>query len=286
MALLCLLALLLATGSARADIDCSPAGINAAREAFRAQYQAKDYAGARDILVPFANCFGDDPQGALAAAALSDLAIAAYHVGDGEACAEALAPYAPTAKDYRRRLARLPRAARGGILFNLHRCVAGCPMVAPTCQSIAAALALQRRAKGNFSATQCPFAAGGPAVAFPRGGDTCLTILPPLREVPWGERADADPDRVCPRLALTRREGGAVRVNEIALPTGSWLRDLELCCAKPVIGVARNGRFAIEPEDNPPEGCLSGHRTYIVEEVYALDHGRLRLRHKLRQGVY
>lgn len=247
-------------------------------------YAAKDYAGARDLLSPVADCFGGDPQGRLAAAVLSDLAIAAYNAGDGEGCAEALAPYAPDAKGYEQRLARLSAPLRNAILFNLRRCAAGCPMVAPTCRSIAAALALQKRAKGAFAAVGCPVPAGGNAVAL--SGNTCLTILPPLEEVPWGERAEADPERVCPRLALARKNYAGVQTSELPLPKGSWVRDLELCCVKPVLAVAKDGSFAIEPEDNPPEGCLSGHRTYVVEEVYTLERGRLRLRHKVREGVY
>ncbi len=278
--------LLVAAAPALAETDCSPAGVNAARREFRTFYQAKDYARARNILGPFEDCFGGDPQGTLAAAVLSDLAIAAYHAGDSETCAETLVPYAPDAKGSEARLAELPEKVRRGVLFNLRLCTGGCPMVAPNCQSIAAALALQKRAKGRFAAPACPFPAGDNAVAVPNARNSCLTILPPRAEVSWSERAEADPEAVCPRLALVRSDRGAVRTSELPLPKGSWLRDLEICCVKPILGVAKDGSFAVEPEDNPPEGCLSGHRTYVVEEVYALDRGRLRLKHKVREGVY
>jgi hypothetical protein len=242
------------------------------------------YAAARDLLAPFADCFGNDPQGPLAAATLSDLAIAAFHAGDGEGCAEALAPYGPDDKGSPQRLEALPAGLRQVVLFNLRLCTSGCPMVAPTCQSIAAALALQKPGKGNFTARACPFPVGDDAVGLLQDRNACLTVLPSRAGIPWGERAAADPKAVCPRLALARKAAGAVRTTEIALPQDSWLGDLEICCVKPVIGVAPDGSFAIEPEDNPPEGCLTGHRTFVVEEIYTLDRDRLRLKHKLREG--
>src|SRR5262245_21985812 len=195
--------LLLVAVPAAAETDCSPAGIAAARKQFRTYYAAKDYAKARDTLQPLqSDCFGDDPQGILAASVLSDLAIAAFHAGEFEACAEALAPYSPYAPGYERRLASLTEQVRKSILFNLNLCTASCPMVAPTCQSIAASRALLKRAKGDFTAPVCPFPADGDAVAVPGVAGQCLTILPPRQEVEWGNRAEADPQAVCPRLGL------------------------------------------------------------------------------------
>jgi hypothetical protein len=114
----------------------------------------------------------------------------------------------------------------------------------------------------------------------------CITILPPRKKVESGEYTGADPRAACPRLGLARSENGKVRTAEIPLPKDSWLRDLEICCVPPILTIAPDGRFRLVPEENPPEGCVTGHRTYVVEEVYALDHGKLKLIHKVRDGVY
>jgi hypothetical protein len=258
-----------------------------ARKQFRSLYDAKDYVTARDTLQPFGlDCFGDDPKGVLAASVLSDLAIAAHKAGDDNTCIEALQPYAPNSSGSEQRRFGLPEQLKKAILFNLSVCKAGCNIVDADCQSICAALAIQKLVKGEFVSTACPFPARNGAVAVPEAAGQCLTILPPRKKLKWGDYTEADPRAVCPRLGLLHSEAGAVKTTEIPLPKDSWLRDLEICCVKPILTVARDGRFRLEPEENPPEGCLTGHRTYVVEEVYALDHGRLRLVHKVREGVY
>jgi hypothetical protein len=280
--------LLLVAAPAAADTDCSQNEVNAARKQFRGLYDNKDYAKARDILQPFASdCFRDDPRGLLAGLVLSDLAIAAHNAGDDETCMSALRSYAPDSADYRQRLSELPETLRRAIWFNLTVCTGGCNIVDAECQSIRSALAVQKLDKGgDFSPTACPFPARKGAVALRSTARQCLTILPPERKLKWGDYPQADPRAVCPRLGLLQSEGGIVRKNEIALPKDSWLRDLEICCAKPTLTIAPDGRIRLVPEENPPEGCVTGHRTYVVEEIYTFGRGKLKLIHKVREGVY
>ncbi len=281
-----LVCLLLAAAPAAADADCSPATITTARTQFRMLYAAKDYAKARDTLAFGLECFGDDPTGVLAASVLSDLAIAAYNAGDDSTCIAALQAYAPNTRGYKQRLSGLPEQLKNAIRFNLTRCTGGCSIVDPECQSIRTALAVQKLVRGDFATPACPFPARRGSVALPGHPGRCLTILPPRRRLKWGDYTEADPRTVCPRLALLRDEGGEVRTVEVPLPKDSWLRDLETCCVAPGLSIARDGRFRLLPEENPPEGCVSGHRTLVVEEVYALDDGKLRLVRKVREGVY
>jgi hypothetical protein len=279
--------LLLAAAPAAADTDCSLSGINAARKQFRSLYDAKDYAKARDTLLPFGfDCFGNEPKGPVAASVLSDLAIAAHNAGDDETCIDALQPYAPNSSGHKGRLSGLPEILRKSIWFNLTVCTGGCNIVDADCQSIRSALALQKLDKRKFTPVACPFPARKSAVAVPEAAGQCLTILPSHRHLSWGDYTEADPEAVCLRLGLLHNQAGAVKTTEIPLPKDSWLRDLETCCVKPVLSVARDGRFRLVPEENPPEGCLTGHRTYVVEEIYALDSGKLTLMHKVREGVY
>lgn len=280
------LCLLLVAGPAVAGTDCSPATIAAARTQFRSLYAAKDYVKARDTLAFALECFGDDPKGLVAASVLSDLAVAAYNAGDDSTCISALQLYAPNSQGYQQRLSGLPEQLKKAIRFNLTRCTGGCNIVDAECQSIRIALALQKLVKGEFAAPACPFPARSGSVALADQPGQCLTILPPHRKLKWGDYTEADPRMVCPRLGLLRDEGGVVRTTEIPLPKDSWLRDLETCCVKPGLSIALDGRFRLLPEENPPEGCVSGHRTLVVEEVYALDNGKLRLVRKVREGVY
>jgi hypothetical protein len=289
MARSCLIVLLLLVlaAPAAANTDCSPAGVAAARKQFRNYYDTRDYTKARNTLRPFVlDCFGEDPQGILAASMLSDLAIAAHHAGDDDVCIEALEPYAPGTSGSERRLSGLPDELKKAILFNLGRCTRGCNIVDAPCQSIRASLALEKLVKGGIAASACSFPAGKDAVAVPGAAGHCLTILPPRRAGEAAYRDNADPRAVCPRPELARREGKAITRTEIDLPNGSWLRDLEICCVRPILTVTRNGEVVLVPEENPPEGCLTGHRTYVVQEIYALDRGKLRLIHKVREGVY
>jgi hypothetical protein len=278
--------LLLAATPAVADTDCSPAAITAARTQFRPLYAAKEYAKARDTLALALECFADDPKGVPAASVLSDLAIAAYKAGDDSSCIAALQAYAPSSRGYRQRVSGLPEPLKRAIWFNLTLCTGMCNIVDAKCQSIRTAFALQKLVKGEFATPACPFRARSGSIALPDQPGQCLTILPPHRKLKWGDYTEADPQIVCPRLGLLRDEGGMVRTTEIPLPKDSWLRDLETCCVKPGLSIAPDGRFRLSPEENPPEGCVSGHRTLVVEEVYALDNGKLRLVRKVREGVY
>jgi hypothetical protein len=279
--------LLLASTPAASGTDCSPNAVDAARKQFRGLYSIKDYASARDVLQPFGlDCFGSDPKGILAASVLSDLAVAAHNAGDDETCISALRPYAPDSTGYRQRVSRLPETLRNAILFNLSACTGGCNIVNADCQSIRSAMALQKLAKGHFISAACFFKASSGAVALPGTAGQCLTILPAKKKLNWGDYTEADPRDVCPRLGLLHSEAGAVKTTEIPVPRDSWLRDLEVCCVKPALSIASDGRFRLLPEENPPEGCVSGHRTLVVEEIYALEHGALRLIRKVREGVY
>jgi hypothetical protein len=160
----------------------------------------------RNALQPvYANRFGVDPEGIVAASVLSDLAIAAHHAGDNGARIDALEPYAPMSSGSKRRLAGLPKQLKAAIQFNLSVCTAGCNIVDAACQSSRADLALQKLVKGDFASALCPFFAGKGAVAMPGAIQKCLTILPPREKVAWGDWANIDPQAVCPPLGLARR---------------------------------------------------------------------------------
>ena len=263
--------LLVVAAPAAANTDCSPAGIEAARKQFRNYYDTRDYTRARDTLRPFElDCFGENPQGMLAASTLSDLAIAAHHTGDDDVCIEALEPYPPALSGSERRLSGLPGKLKKAIRFNLGLCSAGCNIVDAASQPIRAALALQKLVEGGTAATACPFRAGKHSVAVPgMGGIACATSATATRRRGCESGHGQSAGRMSPPGSRAERRR----------------RDHEICCVRPILTVTPEGRFVVVPEENPPEGCLTGHRTYVVQEIYALDHGKLKLIHKVREGV-
>ena len=269
--LLALVFLLLAMRGGLAA-DCSGEGVAAARAAFKIRYHAADYSAARDILSGlWSDCFIAKPDGVAAAEIASDLAIAAHRAGDSDECLQTLADFMPGFRDAERRLAALPERLRKAIAFNIRLCARQCPGPGPGCLTLRVAQAHAKLARGEFtSAALCKFDAGEGAVALSR--DLCLWIEPPEREVDLAERETANPAEMCPPLSLVGRDG---RKRRVALPAVSWLRNVETCCAEVSIETAADGRVRIAPAENPPEGCLSGKRSFVAEDVFRLGRGTL-----------
>lgn len=276
--------------------DCSARAIARTRAAFQAAYDARDYAAASAIIAPlWEACVRDRPAApALGAAIASDYAIAAHRTGDDELCLDLLLDYARPPGATVAGSARLPAALRRAIDHNIGLCrVRACAsQMSAACASLRILEQSARLVGPEFRAAPCGFGVEGvtASVALPSAGGAraearCLALLPPeLAEVSLGEREGGDPARVCPRAVLARRGStgeGRVRTEPVALPDHSFLRDTGLCCAEVELTVAPDGRVAATPVENPPEHCLSGHRTDVLQDVFALRGTKLVLQRHL-----
>jgi hypothetical protein len=158
------------------------------------------------------------------------------------------------------------------------------------CQSARIEKLSVKLVRGHFGHPSCRFPAGDGAVALPDG--SCLATRPARGKLDFDKLGDIpDPlavvDRgMCPSLVRFTRAGGRIRRSEARLPQMSWLVHVETCCAPLDLAVDRRGRVKIEPRENPPEGCITGHRTLLVQEVYSFTAGRPVLRHFVREHTY
>jgi hypothetical protein len=48
----------------------------------------------------------------------------------------------------------------------------------------------------------------------------------------------------------------------------------------------RDGTISVGAGENLLRDCATGHCTYVVEEIHALEHGKLSFIRKVREGVY
>jgi hypothetical protein len=291
---LCLLALALAAAPpAAADQDCTAAGIAASRRAFQAAYDAKSYDEAESIIDPlWRECIaGKGVARELAASVTNDFALVAHRTGDDEMCLGLLADYAPARTRNNDAMAGLSPRLQQAIRFNFKQCRAYCldnPLAA-TCEAIRVEGQRDHLVVGDFREAPCPFDAGGsPSLALPGAAETaaCLAFLPPLAD-PFGfeDPEKADPAQVCPRAILARKAGNAVVTDAVALPRSSFLQNVRLCCGGLKLAIDGSGRIEVTPSDNPPEDCLTGHRTDVLQDFFAVHGTELVLTHRLPEAM-
>jgi hypothetical protein len=292
---LCLLLLVLAAAiapPAAADEDCTAAGIAAARKAFQAAYDAKSYDEAQSIIDPlWRECIAGQPVGReLAASVASDFALVSHRTGDDEMCLGLLEDYAPARTRNNDAMAALPPRLQQAIRFNFRQCRAYCtdnPLHA-TCAGIRVDEQLDRLVVGDFREAPCPFDAGGsPSLALPGAGGAaaCLALLPPLADPFSFDNAEtADPAQVCPRAVIVGKVGDQVSSDAVALPQSSFLQNVRLCCGELRLAIDAGGRIEVTPSENPPEDCLSGHRTAVLQDLFVLRGAELVLTHRLSEA--
>lgn len=274
---------------AAAQPDCSPTAIAKTRQEFQRTYTAKDYAGAATLIDTFwNNCVVPpdkeiDP--VLAATISNDAALANHHTGDDGECLQWLA-YLPMPRHGNPKLDRLPARLRAAIKHNLELCRPHCataPAMDASCASISAAAELDAMVIGNFVEQPCPFETGGSPTLAVTGG-RCLAVFapkPPPREEAEREATEQDPELVCPRVALVRQSRGALVVDPVSVPAHSILRRLGVCCSAINLASDGAGRIELTPAANPPEDCISGHRSSAKQDILELRGHALTLRHRL-----
>jgi hypothetical protein len=259
------------------DPRCGPSNISAARAEFHTDYAAGRFEDADKVLgQTWARCVRGhhwlDPQ--TAGEISSDLALAAHRAGDDSECLDALMDYWPAARAPDPSFSRLSPTLRAAMKFNWSRCRPTCVGQSndAVCQSIEAIEQGDKRVPG-FRHIPCPMTPGNSAVALPDGA--CLVLLPAAKPFDPQTVDEHDPRDSCPTPALRVRRGGEVVTTPLRSPHGSLLVSPEFCCTPIDLTVDGAGRIAAEPDDNPPEGCLFGHRTAVMQDILKLERGRL-----------
>ncbi|MBS0642703.1 MAG: hypothetical protein JSS43_22795 [Proteobacteria bacterium] len=253
----------------------------AARGAFKSAYDAGRFADAGAMLREVMNACGG-PSGGLSTATLgaiaNDLALALHRAGDDRACLDVLLDYDLAQSTPGARLAALPPALQRAMRFNWNLCVPACAggpsAFDATCASVAAATQTAKMV-GGFREAACPLAKDTTAVALPDG--SCLALLPSRKPFDYATAQEESARDICPIPALISRRDGQTRTTKLETPARSFLLSPEHCCAPVRLGVDASGRIAATPDDNPPEGCLFGHRTAVMQDIFQLEGGRLRL---------
>lgn len=274
---------------ASADQDCTGAGIAAARKSFQAAYDAKSYDEAEAIIDRlWRECIEAKPVAReLAASVTNDYALVAHRNGDDGACLGLLEDYAPARMRNNDAMAVLTPRLQKAIRFNFEQCRAFCidnPLDA-TCEGIRVDEQLDQLVAGDFREAACPFDAGAsPSLALPSaaGAAACLAFLPPLADAfQVDDPENADPAQVCPRAVLARKAGDAVTTDPLTLPRSSFLQKVRFCCGDVKLAIDAGGRIEVTPSENPPEDCLSGHRTFVLQDLFVLRGTDLVLTHGL-----
>lgn len=132
-----------------------------------------------------------------------------------------------------------------------------------------------KRLAPGFRHIPCPWRKGRSAVALPDG--SCLALAPSPKPFAYATADRDDPRDICPVPTRLRRRGGRTVAETLRTPGHSFLLSPEHCCDEIDLAVDPSGRISAEPRDNPPEGCLFGHRTGAMQDIFRLDRGRLRL---------
>ena len=273
-----------AAETAAASQDCSSAGIAAGRAAFAAAYKAGDYAGAVAVFDKLAPaCFTERyPPPALRAGIDGDYALAQHRAGSDSDCIQTLEAYSPElTKRPVPAMTRLPAELQKRIRFNFGLCRPFCDsnFTDVACYWLEADQQFDGMVQEDFRPAPCPFKAGRAALALPDG--TCLAVTPSLRRFTFETATDDGPARACPGLAIVSRQGGKLSRVPVAVPKGSFLKDLQFCCLQVDMARAPSGHIELTPTENPPGECLSGHRYQVLQDVLAFRDGRLALIHRL-----
>ena len=161
--------------------------------------------------------------------------------------------------------------------FNWQQCLAGCSgasVLDAVCVSLSANEQSERLVPG-FRHVACPFWKGRSAVALPDG--SCLALLASRKrfEVPTADQEN--PHDICPIPARITLDGRRTISRELQTPDGSLLLSPEHCCDTIDLAIDASGRIAAVPHENPPEGCLFGHRTSVMQDIFRLNGDSLRL---------
>lgn len=259
------------------DPRCTAPAVAAARTAFRTAYAAGDFDGAaaalettRTTCVQTLHALAPE----LAGEITNDLALADHRAGEDKDCLAVLEDYSPADRRPTRDFARLSPALRKAMQFNWKLCHPGCEGVYndATCDSLRANEEAEGLVEG-FRHRPCPLKAGASAVALPDG--SCLVLLPAKKPFAIETADQEDPRDICPLPARLARVGGRTVATPLRTPDGSFLISLEHCCDEIDLSVDAGGRVAAEPHENPPEGCLFGHRTSVMQDIFRLQNGRL-----------
>lgn len=199
-----------------------------------------------------------DVDGTAAAARFRER-IAACLPDHADACLEALGYDMPGYPEAEPRLAALAPAVRDAVLETLAACAEAAPWSSAGAISYRIGQANLFLHAGPLRALPCAERSAGASLVVPDG--RCLSIEPPP-----GDAA------ACPALVVHEPDGST---RPLDLPADAWLRDADLCCAAADLRATEAGDVRIAPLDNPPEGCTSGRRSRVVEEIYRLDGARL-----------
>ena len=262
------------------DPRCDAQLVTAARAAFKAAYAAGKFDDAANALGPvYTDCVipHRDLTPEMAGAITNDLVLALHRAGKDHECLEVLETYWPDNRAPTPEFARLSAGLRRAMKFNWHLCRPGChgtPDYDAVCQSIATQEEAEQLVPG-FRHVACPFVKGQTAVALADG--SCVALLAPRKsfEIPTAEQED--PHDICPTPAHITRKGGRTIIVPLQTPAHSFLLSLEHCCDKIDLAIDLFGQISAEPHDNPPEGCLFGHRTAVMQDIFRLEGGKFSL---------
>jgi hypothetical protein len=274
-----------ATAAEPRDPRCAAGPVSEARASFRAAYAAGKFGDAASALEAiWVECglphkLAPEMAGAIA----NDRALALHRAGNDHDCLDALQEYWPNNRSPTRAFARLSPGLRQAIKFNWRLCLPGCsgaPGFDAVCESLAANEQSERVVQG-FRHIACPFWKGQSAIALPDG--TCLAVLASRKHFESSTADQEDPHNICPIPARVTRNGGRTIVRELRTPDRSFLLSLEHCCDSIDLTIDVSGRIAAEPHENPPEGCIFGHRTSVMQDIFRLEGDKLHLVKQLSQ---
>ena len=281
-----LLAVILWVGAgpalAAGDRRCEPDAVAVARKTFKTAYDAGQFGDAAATLQALLAACGADGRTALPpatqGAVANDLALAQHRAGDDRGCLETLLDYTPDASPPGPSLSALSPALQRAMQFNWKLCLAACDGAPSAYDAVCASVRAERetaRMTGGFKPVACKLVPDRAAIGLPDG--TCMTMLPSHKPFDTTTADADDPREICPIPALIARRNGSVTTTPLDTPPRSFLRSPEHCCDTIRLGVDGSGRIAAEPDDNPPEGCLFGHRTAVMQDIFRVQGGRLRL---------
>jgi hypothetical protein len=253
------------------DVDCRPAAVSAARTA-----AAAPGADAQAIWEPLWQvCVlqGDGEFTPSEAAAVSlAYAGAAHSRGDDEACIDALNDYSPGRGGDTPAMAALDPRERARVRALFGQCHAWCQSTGQSAACATARVDMQREAlvEAGFEGAPCEID-GVPGQSVALGHGRCLARLDPMEPFETATAEQKGAATVCGGFALYDHKGS----RPLKGPERGWPTDVGLCCAEATLRLNPDGRISIEPLDNPPEHCLTGHRTDVLQVIVRLEGDRL-----------